>query len=116
MAKQGKNGGDIGFKDIDHLQPEFVSKVKKLKVGQVCPEVIKTQYGYHIVQVTGKEGPGYVALSEVQDQIAEGVLRRKQLKAIGDYLIAQHKSAEIKLSNQFQTLVAQDTKSGTTTK
>ncbi len=116
MAKEANNGGDLGFKDLNHLQSDFVAKIKTLKVGQIYPNPIRTQYGYHIVKLTGTEGPGYIPLSEVRADIVDGIDQRKQMRAINDFLLAQHKTADIKLSPQFQTLIAQDSKSDTKAK
>jgi parvulin-like peptidyl-prolyl isomerase len=114
-VKQSKNGGDIGFKDTEHgLKPEFAKKVKSLKTGQVYPELQKSQFGWHIIKVVAKQGKGPIPLSEVEPEISQGIKQQNEFNAVVNFLATQHKSAEIKLSPEFQTLIAQDSDGKTT--
>jgi hypothetical protein len=111
-VKQSKNGGDIGFKDTEHgLQPEFAKKVKSLKPGQVYPELLKTQFGYHIVKCVSKQGKGFIPMSEVEPEISQGIKQQNEFRAVVNFLTNQHKTATIKLSPEFQSLMDKDAKS-----
>ena len=76
------NGGDIGWKEKDQLEPDFVSKVSTLKVGQIYPHVLTTRFGYHILKLTGKEGPGTTPLPDVKETIKQQLIQEKQIKAV----------------------------------
>ena len=48
-------GGEIGFVGKAEVEPEFSAAAFRLKAGQVSP-VIKTRYGYHIIQLIERRG------------------------------------------------------------
>lgn len=61
LAKQysqdgsASNGGDLGLFSKGQLDPDFENAAFALQPGQVSG-VVKTQYGYHIIKVTDKQG------------------------------------------------------------
>lgn len=48
------NGGDIYYITAGIIIPEFEDAAYKTAVGEIYPEVVKTNYGYHIIKVTEK--------------------------------------------------------------
>jgi parvulin-like peptidyl-prolyl isomerase len=114
IAKQAKSGGDIGYKDVTLLVKEFANKVKGIKVGEVVPEVIKTEFGYHIVKVTGREPAGSIPMAEVKDEITNQLMQRKNLNSVVEFLTSQHKASQLKLAPDFQAMVAATAKSAGT--
>ena len=49
------NGGDLGIVSRGDLVPAFSTAAFKLKDGEISP-VVKTQYGYHIIQMIKRQG------------------------------------------------------------
>lgn len=48
-------GGELGYWKKTDLDPDYVAAAMKLDSGEVSP-VVKTQFGYHIIQMVGKRG------------------------------------------------------------
>lgn len=70
-------GGDLGWFAKDAMIPEFYDAAAALKEGQTSG-IIKTRFGYHIIKLTGKRGPGIVPFAEIKDQLREMMLPQKQ--------------------------------------
>ncbi len=69
-------GGDIGIFTADRMAEEFSDVAFKLDVGQISKPV-KTKFGYHIIKVTGKWGPGELPKDALRDQIVNRLEQRK---------------------------------------
>jgi parvulin-like peptidyl-prolyl isomerase len=64
-----ENGGDIGFfQRKGSLVEEFAEAAFSMKVGEIS-EPVKTQFGYHIIKVTGKEEGKDVNYMDVADMV-----------------------------------------------
>jgi peptidyl-prolyl cis-trans isomerase C len=50
----GKNGGDLGWFGKGQMVPEFEKVAFEEEVGKVVGPV-KTQFGFHVIKVTGKK-------------------------------------------------------------
>jgi len=104
-SRAAKIGGDMGYQDNSHMLKEFAAKVDSIKVGQVYPNLIPSEYGYHIVKVTDRKPGGVQPLAEVKENLRNYLQQTAEQKALHDWLIEKRKSTDIKLSPQFQALV-----------
>lgn len=51
-----KKGGDLGLFSQGQMVPEFEDVVfNKIKVGEIYPQLVQTQYGYHIIKKTDEK-------------------------------------------------------------
>jgi peptidyl-prolyl cis-trans isomerase D len=66
-------GGDLGWIVRGQTVPEFEKMAFGLPVGAVS-DLVKTQYGFHIIKVLGKETAHTKSFDEVRDQILQSIL------------------------------------------
>ena len=70
-------GGDLGLLSKGQTVPEFEQAAFALQPGQLS-DVVKTQFGYHIIKVTGKQPEKSMAYDEVKDQLKQMLVADKQ--------------------------------------
>jgi peptidyl-prolyl cis-trans isomerase D len=86
-------GGELGFAQRGHMVPEFDNAIFTQKIGDT--KIIKTQYGYHIVQVEERQPAHTQSLSEVLPTI-QATLFRQRSTAAQDNFARQLTSEAIK--------------------
>jgi len=47
----GVNGGDLGWFQLENMEPEFSAAVSTLQKGQATKEPVKTKFGWHIIKL-----------------------------------------------------------------
>ncbi len=72
-------GGELGFAKHGTMVPEFDKAIFTQKIGELA--IIKTQYGYHIVQVEERQPAHTQSLNEVLPTIQVSLIREKESKA-----------------------------------
>jgi peptidyl-prolyl cis-trans isomerase D len=68
-------GGDLGWFSKGAMVPEFEKAVLALPTGGIS-DVVKTQYGYHIIKVTGKEAGFSPTFDKVKDKVLKELQKR----------------------------------------
>ena len=74
-TESAKNGGDLGFFSRGMMVKEFDEVVFDMKVGDVSP-LVKTQFGFHIINLTDIKGEE-VTFESVKAQIKGEILYSK---------------------------------------
>jgi peptidyl-prolyl cis-trans isomerase D len=76
-----KNGGDLDFFTRGRMVPEFDAVAFTLQPGQIS-DVIKSQFGYHIIKVTDKKPGTRRTLADMRQQLTDQLgYERAQVQA-----------------------------------
>jgi parvulin-like peptidyl-prolyl isomerase len=90
----GQNGGELGWAPASNYVTEFAEAVSTLPIGQIS-EPVKTQFGYHIIQVIARED---LPLSADQ-------LEQKKQTAFDEWLQSIHDAADITINDLWKARV-----------
>lgn len=90
-------GGDLSFIKRGQMVKDFENAAFSQEMNAIGP-VIKTEYGYHIVQVLEKRPAKKVALEEVKDKIAKHLEQRKTVESFNEVLKKLRANAKIQVA------------------
>ncbi len=76
-------GGELGFAQRGRMVPEFDSAIFTQKIGDT--KIVKSQFGYHIVQVEERQAAHTQMLNEVLPTIQATLIRQKTTAAQESY-------------------------------
>lgn len=78
MSKDpGSEGGDLGWFTKERMVPAFADAAFKLKDGQIS-DPVKTQFGWHVIQVEGHRTKSFPPFDQVKDQIVRYAVQKAQ--------------------------------------
>ena len=90
----GKQGGDLGWFNLQSMVKPFSDAVAKLKKGETTQAPVETQYGWHVIQLEDTRSPTVPAYEDVKPQV-EQLTQRKKVQA---YLDQLRKNAKIQIT------------------
>lgn len=88
------SGGDLGYFSKDRMVPEFAEAAFAQEVGAIG-EPVRTQYGWHVIEVTDKKPAGKASFDEVKSQLMAYLKTTKQRDAVQALLKTMRDSANI---------------------
>lgn len=92
-----QNGGDIGWVSPGGLVPPFAEAMAKTAKGKIHPEVVKTDFGWHIILVKDIRD---ATLPPLDDQLRGQLRQQAQAQKITEHLKALADSAKIERMEQ----------------
>ena len=98
----GAQGGELGFARHGMMVPEFDAAIFGQKIGET--KIVKTQFGYHIIQVEERQTAHSQPLSEVLPVISATLIRQKEATAEQGY--AQNLATEAQKNGLAKTASA----------
>ena len=91
------DGGDVGLvNESTNFVPEFKQAALALKPGQLHPEPVKSEYGYHIIKAGDKVAASQLALNDVKQDLQKQLEMDSKNKAFEEYMQNLKNSADIK--------------------
>ena len=87
-------GGDLNFFGKGQMVPPFEQAAFALKVGQVS-DVVETQFGYHIIQLTDHKDATVTTFEQARDDIFNMLKQKKQAELAESYIESLKADANI---------------------
>ena len=91
-----QQGGALGQFGRGQMVPEFEQAVFGTDAGNITPNLVETQFGYHIIQVTERSEGGQISLDEVKPRLQHYLNEMAARQAMHDYLNTLVQAADIK--------------------
>jgi peptidyl-prolyl cis-trans isomerase C len=87
----GKNGGELGWGPATNYVPEFAKAVESMKKGELSAAPVKTQFGWHVIQLEDERAVAFPTFDEAKSQLQE--MMRQQ--ALADFQKSLMKDAKV---------------------
>jgi len=87
-------GGDLNFFPRGKMAAPFEKAAFELEVGKVS-DIVETQFGYHIIKVTGHKDAGTTLFEQARDNIIKQLTRKKQSEFVNKYIDSLKAEANI---------------------
>ena len=72
-----EQGGDLGYFGRGRMVPPFEAAVFSTAVGEIAADVVESEFGFHVIEVTDAREAGVTPLVDVEEQI-RGALKVQQ--------------------------------------
>jgi peptidyl-prolyl cis-trans isomerase C len=88
LAKQsskdpgGAQGGDLGFFKKDEMVPEFAAAAFALQPGQVSPEPVHSQFGWHVIMVVERRRAEAPSFDQARNELRQKMIQEGVQKAV----------------------------------
>jgi len=78
------NGGELGWFTTSRMVKPFADAVVALKKGEITPEPVQTQYGWHVIQLEDTREKTPPPFDQVKAQLSNQVIRKKLQAYVAD--------------------------------
>jgi peptidyl-prolyl cis-trans isomerase C len=77
-----QQGGDLGWFKKSDMVPEFADEAFSLKDGEVAPNPVHTQFGWHVIQTLGHRTTQPPSFEQSRDELRQQVAQAAIQKAV----------------------------------
>ena len=89
-------GGQLGTFGRGQMVAPFEEAAFALQPGEIS-QVVQTQFGFHVIQVTERIDGGIVPLADVRDQVEQYLMQEKQAELINGYVEELREAANVQI-------------------
>ena len=90
-------GGDLGFFPRERMVAPFADAAFALQPGQIS-DLVKTQFGYHVIKVEERRDAGLLAFDDVSDQLVQNL--EQQATGVGIRSFLEREKAKLKIERE----------------
>jgi peptidyl-prolyl cis-trans isomerase C len=109
ITPEGADGGSIGW--IDRNTMDIFDTTFRLGVGQRTP-IVKSPFGFHIMEVTGKRPAKTLTLQEVEKRIRRSILESREQAFYAKWLEEQVLKARVYKDEEYLKQIQVQTRGG----
>ena len=102
-----KTGGDIGYFTEGQLVPEIEDITLTMQVGDVS-EVVKTDFGYHVLKLTERRESRIKDLEQSHDAIAQAIERIKKQNLFNEFVEDLKEKSKIIINNKLLSTISEE--------
>ena len=82
---EAREGGDLGYVDVEKLQSAFRDVVTALEEGEISDPLWSAQ-GYHLLAVSDRRDEGYLSFEDVREEIFRKISERETEKRFKEWI------------------------------
>ena len=94
-----KKGGDVGYFSKGQLIPEFEKACFELELGELS-DVVKTQFGYHVIKLTDRKSPEVQEFSSVENIIKKDLERKRKTQLLEELIADLQNNTKIAINEE----------------
>ncbi|MFH0702546.1 MAG: peptidylprolyl isomerase [bacterium] len=98
-ASTAEKGGDLGFFSKEEMVPQFSKVAFSITPGQIS-DIVKSDFGFHIIKVNDRKRAGITPLVEVKKEIEQYIREQKKMQALQKLLESTKNNTEITYLNK----------------
>lgn len=97
-----ENGGDLGCSSPNQYVPEFAEATLTAPVGEVYDEIVETQFGFHVIEVTDRQEPTDEDLPG-DEELADGLREEAVLGELATWFNDAVNEADVSVEEEYGT-------------